>query len=60
LQGVDATEANIDAGKYPLVRPFLFVVPHPPLAEAQAFIDWVRGPEGRALTRREGLLPPGT
>lgn len=60
LQGVDATEANIDAGKYTLVRPFLFVVPPVPRADAQAFIDWVKGPEGRELTRREGLLPPGT
>jgi phosphate transport system substrate-binding protein len=59
LQGVDATEANIDAGKYPLVRPFLFVVPVEPGALVQDFIAWITGPEGRELTRREGLLPPG-
>jgi phosphate transport system substrate-binding protein len=60
LEGVDATEANIDAGQYPLVRPFLFVVPPAPRADAQAFIDWIRGPAGRDLTRSEGLLPPGS
>jgi len=59
LRGVEATEANIDAGKYPLVRPFLFVVPSQPLPLAQDFIGWITGPEGRELTRREGLLPPG-
>jgi phosphate transport system substrate-binding protein len=59
LGGIEATERNIDAGKYPLVRPFLFVVPAAHPAIAQDFIDWVRGPEGRELTRREGLLPPG-
>jgi phosphate transport system substrate-binding protein len=60
LAGIDPTEANIDAGKYPLVRPFLFVVPPAPRTDAQAFIDWVKGPAGRDLTRSEGLLPPGT
>jgi phosphate transport system substrate-binding protein len=60
LHGVEATEANIDTGAYPLVRPFSFVVPREPLAVAQDFIDWVTGPEGRELTRREGLLPPGS
>jgi phosphate transport system substrate-binding protein len=60
LQGVEATEANIDRGAYPLVRPFLFVVPPAPQASAKGFVAWVTGPEGRALTRREGLLPPGT
>jgi phosphate transport system substrate-binding protein len=59
LRGVEATEANIDAGQYPLVRPFLFVVPSQPLPLAQDFIGWITGPEGRELTRREGLLPPG-
>jgi phosphate transport system substrate-binding protein len=59
LGGVEATEANIDAGKYPLVRPFLFVVPAQPPALVRDFVEWIVGPEGRALTRREGLLPPG-
>jgi phosphate transport system substrate-binding protein len=60
LSGVEATEANIDAKKYPLVRPFLFLVPPEPAAAAKDFISWIVGPEGRELTRREGLLPPGT
>lgn len=58
LYGVEATEANIDAGKYPLVRPFLFVVSAKHRDAATGFIDWITGPEGRVLTRREGLLPP--
>jgi phosphate transport system substrate-binding protein len=58
LDGVAASEAAIDAGRYPLVRPFLFVIVGDGRADARAFIDWVTGPEGRALTRREGLLPP--
>ncbi|AGP39580.1 phosphate-binding protein [Sorangium cellulosum] len=58
VDGVEPTEAAIDAGRYRLVRPFLFVVKGAPTGEARAFIDWIRGPEGQALTRKEGLLPP--
>ncbi|KYF74484.1 phosphate-binding protein [Sorangium cellulosum] len=58
IDGVEPTEAAIDAGRYRLVRPFLFVVDGEPTGEAGAFIGWIRGPEGQALTRKEGLLPP--
>jgi len=58
LDGIAASEGAIDAGRYPLVRPFLFVIAGSGHADARAFIDWVTGPEGRELTRREGLLPP--
>ena len=58
IGGVEASEASIDAGKYPLVRPFLFVTRGAPAGPAADFISWVTGPEGQALTRKEGLLPP--
>ena len=41
LQGSAPSEADIDAGKYPLVRPFLFVVPLHPQAAASDFIAWI-------------------
>jgi phosphate transport system substrate-binding protein len=58
LDGVAPSEDAIDAGRYPLVRPFLFVTVAGGGAVARGVIVWVTGPEGRALTRREGLLPP--
>ena len=58
LSGVSATEANIDRGGYPLVRPFLFVVRGQPDRQTQGFIDWVASAQGRELARREGMLPP--
>lgn len=58
IDGAEASEATIDTGKYPLVRPFLFVTKGEPTGAAAAFIAWVNGPEGHALTRKEGLLPP--
>jgi phosphate transport system substrate-binding protein len=60
LDGIEASEATIDAGAYPLVRPFLFLVKpetRPNLAVA-GFIAWILGPDGRRLTRQEGLVPP--
>lgn len=59
LQGAEASEAEIDRGRYPLVRPFLFVTAAEPRDAAKDFIDWITGPAGRELSRREGLLPPG-
>jgi phosphate transport system substrate-binding protein len=58
LDGVEPTEADIDTGRYPLVRPFLFVLAGEQQPQTRAFIEWVLGPEGAALTRREGMLPP--
>jgi phosphate transport system substrate-binding protein len=58
LAGVGPSEQAIEAGVYPLVRPFLFLVAGEPRGDARAFIDWITGPEGSALTRREGLIPP--
>jgi phosphate transport system substrate-binding protein len=57
LDGVAASEANIDAGVYPLMRPFLFVLPKKREPRAEEFLAWVTGPEGRSLLRHEGLLP---
>ena len=58
IAGVEGSEATIDAGTYPLVRPFLFLTRGEPTGPAADFIAWVTGPEGHALTRKEGLLPP--
>ncbi len=57
LAGVDATEANVVAGKYPLVRPFLFVTQGAPTGTAKDFIAYVLSPAGQELVRKEGLIP---
>jgi len=60
LDAIEASEASIDSGAYPLVRPFLFLVK--PEARSNlavaGFIEWILGPEGRSVARREGLVPP--
>jgi phosphate transport system substrate-binding protein len=58
IAGVMADEANIDSGRYPLVRPFLFVLPGRGDPRTRDFMSWLAGPEARAITRGEGMLPP--
>ncbi len=57
LGGVEASEANVVAGKYPVVRPFLFVAKGDPTGAAKEFVDFVLSPEGQELARKEGLIP---
>ena len=57
LDGVEPSEAAIDAGRYPLVRPFSFIVRPIQSQRVDDFVAWVSGVEGRALARSEGLLP---
>jgi phosphate transport system substrate-binding protein len=56
---VDGVAPSIEAvkdGRYPLVRPFLFVLKGEPRPAAQQFIDFVLSPEGQRLLEREGLV----
>lgn len=57
LEGAAATKAEIDAGRYRLVRPFLFVTRGPAAPAARAFLDFVLSAEGQRLIVEEGLLP---
>jgi phosphate transport system substrate-binding protein len=57
LDGVEGSEASIRAGRYKLVRPFLFLTRGEPTGAARAFIDFVLSDEGQALVKKEGLIP---
>jgi len=57
LDGVNPTRDEIDAKRYPLVRPFLFVTDGPAAPEAKDFIEFVLSPQGQRLVTQEGLLP---
>ena len=48
IEGVEATDANIVAGKYKISRPFLLLTKDPS-AEALAFIDFVMSDEGQKI-----------
>jgi phosphate transport system substrate-binding protein len=57
LDGIIASEENIMAKKYSLLRPFLFVTKNTPTGEVKNFIDFVLSQEGQGLIREEGLIP---
>jgi len=57
LDGVPATDADILAGRYKLVRPFLFLSRAEPAGLAKEFLDFVLSAEGQAQVAKEGLLP---
>ncbi len=57
--GVAPTVEEATAGRYPLVRSFLFVTKGAPSPKAQAFIDYVLSPEGQQILKTEGLIEAG-
>jgi phosphate transport system substrate-binding protein len=59
IDGVEPTAADVVAGRYPLVRPFLFVTRGAPTERARQFIDYVLSPEGQHLLETEGLVGAG-
>jgi phosphate transport system substrate-binding protein len=61
IDGVAPSVAEVEAGAYQLVRPFLIVwrKDHTLSPLAAAFLAYVRGPEGQAALARAGLVPGG-
>lgn len=61
IAGVVPTEQAVRAGRYPLVRPFLLLVPNTPGNPApgiRALLDFILSGPGQSIARAEGLLPP--
>jgi phosphate transport system substrate-binding protein len=57
ISGVQPDLANVNNGKYSLVRPFLFVFNGAPAEEARLFLDFVLSPSAQKLLLKEGLVP---
>jgi phosphate transport system substrate-binding protein len=56
VDGVPGTSEGVKDGKYPLWRPFLFVVKGQATAGAQQYIDYVLSDEGQKVLEKEGLV----
>ncbi len=56
VEGAKPTAEEVLAGKYPLVRPFLFVVKGKPSEAAEKFIKFVLSPPAQSLLEKEGLV----
>lgn len=57
ISGVEPNLADINSGKYTLVRPFLFVFREEPVGEAKSFLQFVLSPLAQKLLSNEGLVP---
>jgi len=57
ISGVEPNLADIENGKYTLVRPFLFVFNEEPIGEAKSFLEFVLSPLAQKLLFKEGLVP---
>ena len=57
ISGVEPSLANVNNGKYTLVRPFLFIFNGEPAGEAKHFLEFVLSPVAQKLLLKEGLVP---
>lgn len=57
LDGVAPTVANIESGKYTVVRPLGIVTRSAAPAPVRAFIDWITSDEARAIMVSKGYAP---
>ncbi len=54
---VSPSNETVQNGTYALARPLFFYVRNKPSGDIKAFVDWVLGPEGQALTTKVGYYP---
>lgn len=59
VNGVSPSEATVLDSTYKIQRPFLFLVKGEPKGDVKSFIDWVIGPDGKAIIKAEKLVPTG-
>jgi len=59
VDGVEATIDNIKSDKYPVARPFNYVVKNgTQLSDiAQAFVDFILSADGQAIVGENGFVP---
>lgn len=56
VDGVEATEENVQNGTYGIKRPFILVTKGAPSDEAGKFIDFILSSEGQKLVAEEGYV----
>lgn len=56
-KAVEATEANVLAGTYPLSRSLYFYLREQPSGATKEYVDWVLSDEGQAEVKEAGYFP---
>lgn len=57
LDGVAPTQDNAKSGKYPVLRKLYMNTKGEPAGIVAAFISYIQGPEGAAITASDGYIP---
>ena len=61
IDGVEANDENVVAGKYPISRPFLLVNKKDSLSDgAKAFVDFIMSEEGQNIVAEQGFIKAPT
>lgn len=61
IDGVEANDDNVVAGKYPISRPFLVVNKKDAMSdEAKSFVDFIMSEEGQNIVSEEGFIKAPT
>lgn len=57
VNGIEATSQNALSGKYPIARPLLMYTDGQPQGEVGNYINFLLGPEGQKIVKKEGFVP---
>jgi len=57
VEGVAPSAATVLDGSYVVSRPFILITGRDLSAQAQAFIDFIMGPEGQSIVSASGIVP---
>lgn len=61
IDGVEANDDNVVAGKYPISRPFLVINKKDAMTDnAKAFVDFIMSEEGQNIIAEEGFIKAPT
>lgn len=58
VKGIEASIANVAAGKFPIARPLNLVTKTAPTGLQQAFIDFARSPKVQDIVKQQYFVPP--
>jgi len=57
VNGVSPTPQNIKDGKYPIARPFLYLLKGEPSDAVKAYLDFIKSEKARKIIEEEGVIP---
>jgi phosphate transport system substrate-binding protein len=57
VENIEASEANVRSGRYPLSRYLYLYARSKPSGEVRRFVEWVQSPAGQRIVEQTGFIP---